>query len=1224
MKVFTYLFAGLLLLVAVALALPFTAGGTRILVQLVERTGVVRAEYTGGTLFGELQLAELEIETAAVQLKLTQVASRLDPRCFLASTFCLDALAAETLSIQVAATEANAEPASPQMIDIPYRYEIPNLRLQSALIEWPGGHWQQGALEASVTIAGSRISVEQASVAEPELVLQAQPDTGDSYQGFAPTDIFIPVELEVWRLLLQRPRVRSGSFTQALESLELVANWGGTLLTLQHVALSAMDIGELQVSGSLRFEKQWPLQLLADVAFAPELAAPQLSGRSAQATLEGDLGQLSFELDSPGVPAVTGSGSVDVTAPALPYQVTATLAWPAGATLGDALAVEGTLAELTLQSPLAAEVQGTLARHDATLSTQLGGLGYESLSATAQADWQAPRLVVRELRLRDTATDSALLASGEVVLDDAWSLRGQVSSDGMQVPPLITSQTGRLQGELEVKAKGAEGSWQLELPAVDIRGELNGLPATVSGAAGLTSDLRLLPGRLQANVNGAQLLVDAPVETGSDAQLSLQLDDLGRWLAGARGSIELRGQGGLRAQTLSISGNARQISLGGMAVPELTLAAVYAGATREGSLELSAPEIEGGGYAFDDVSLSLAGTPAAHRLRLETGGRLNGALDIRGSWQQGAWQGALLPTELATRTGSWSLGEQVPVTWSQQQNAFSMAAHCWQHPEFELCAQKLQAGADGDIDLRLRGDVRAFNGFLPRGLEVRGALQSRLELAWEQGSINRLDAAAGVRKLNVIRRYGMGERASVTWESADLTLVRQGQELIVDGDVVRDGRRVLTVDATLPATLAGEVGGELRLDALQLATFSPWVTELSTLQGAVTGTVALAGTPNDLRPRGTLRLADGKLVVVGNPTELTDLNLALELDGDSGRVSGSGLLGGGEVNLRGNILSRPQLSIELAISGSRHEVLLPPASELLVSEELSLLLTEEGLLDVAGDVTVHSGVLRYENLPEGSVAVSRDVVQVDVSGQVIAESKPFDVRADILLHVSDGFRVEGDSFKATLGGDLQLRQQPGQSLQLFGNLNLQGGELFVYRQHLQIRRGTVAFSGPPANPELNVAAERRIRDEGVTVGARLIGSLEEPSLEVYSEPVMSQSEAMSYLVRGRGLDTGAAADGTALALSLGADVVNRSGIVSGLNRLPLLNNVAFGAMGEADDTAATVSGYIGDRIYLSYGIGLYEPINVLTARLYLQSRLWLEVVSRLENSVDLYYSFDIP
>ena len=116
---------------------------------------------------------------------------------------------------------------------------------------------------------------------------------------------------------------------------------------------------------------------------------------------------------------------------------------------------------------------------------------------------------------------------------------------------------------------------------------------------------------------------------------------------------------------------------------------------------------------------------------------------------------------------------------------------------------------------------------------------------------------------------------------------------------------------------------------------------------------------------------------------------------------------------------------------------------------------------------------------------------------------------------------------------------------------------------------------------------------------------------------------MSYLLRGRGLDKGAEADGAAVALSLGLGAVNRTGIVEGINNIPGVSNVSFGTDGQAQDTTATVGGYLGERIYLAYGVGVYEPINVLTARLYLQTRLWLEIVSSLQSSVDVYYSFDI-
>jgi autotransporter translocation and assembly factor TamB len=78
-----------------------------------------------------------------------------------------------------------------------------------------------------------------------------------------------------------------------------------------------------------------------------------------------------------------------------------------------------------------------------------------------------------------------------------------------------------------------------------------------------------------------------------------------------------------------------------------------------------------------------------------------------------------------------------------------------------------------------------------------------------------------------------------------------------------------------------------------------------------------------------------------------------------------------------------------------------------------------------------------------------------------------------------------------------------------------------------------------------------------------------------------------------------------------------------VNKIPGVSGVSFGTEGSAQDTAATVGGYIGDKLYLSYGIGVYEPINVVTARFYLLPRLWVEVVSRLENSADIYYAIDI-
>jgi autotransporter translocation and assembly factor TamB len=235
----------------------------------------------------------------------------------------------------------------------------------------------------------------------------------------------------------------------------------------------------------------------------------------------------------------------------------------------------------------------------------------------------------------------------------------------------------------------------------------------------------------------------------------------------------------------------------------------------------------------------------------------------------------------------------------------------------------------------------------------------------------------------------------------------------------------------------------------------------------------------------------------------------------------------------------------------------------------------------------------------------------------------FDIFADIRTLIEPGFTLRSRELEATLSGDLRLSVKPQQQPALFGDLQILGGELRAYGQALRLTEGSVGFVGDPLNPGLDLSAERRIREEDLRVGFRVSGSLEEPRFELFSDPQRSERDTLSYLLRGRGPDAGAAVDGTAMALSLGASAINQSGVLESLNAIPGLSGVSLGAEGSDEDMAATISAYVGERLYLSYGVGIYEPVNALTARLYLRSRLWLEVVSRLENSFDLYYRFDI-
>ena len=1213
--------AVLLLALTMVIALPFSATGTRLLIAWVNDSGLLRVEYAGGSLFGDLDLDLLQIEVDGVELQLDRVKTQLDLDCFWISTFCLNSLEVESLTLDISASDSEQASAHPVFFQAPFTVQIDKLVLGSAAIDWPGGSWRQALMNAELKLSASELVIASVDISAPVLQVDASERDDSKYTGFDPSKIFIPLDVSVSQLNLMRPRLEIGDIEQSLDNVALSGRWQGYDLTLNELAVAGADLGRFATRGTLTFDDAWPINLRGEWAIPQQIESVIVAGRTLDMSLRGNLGELLIVANSEGLPDFKLSMNADLLSNGLPHKGDAQLNWPEGSTLGEMLALEGALASAQILGPAQMQVQGTLDTQAIELSAQLEGLGYQSLALLAKGRWASPRLLIESLTLRDESTDSMLTASGVAEIAETWSVQTRVESEGFNLPSPANEALGRLDGELALLVSGSNSGWSVSWQEMNITGEVNGLAASAQGSAGLDSRLRLLPGKTRIELNGALLDISALQNDARDAYLNLKVDDLGRWVTGARGRISLRGTGGFDRERIQLSGEARDFKLGEVVMDAAELSLDYNGALDKISADIRSSQIESQSYRFSDLSAELKGTLASHRVRLATHGDIAGQLIVAGQWKEGEWQGELQPAILQTGSGPWRLNEPVALAWAET-GIFNVDAHCWRHSEFDVCSEDAEMGASGALQLSLQGDIKAFNGLLPNGMQLQGDLSSTVDIAWEPDASFSLEGVLKARELRTTRRYGKGERVDVTWQAIDLELQRQGAGLALDARVLREGRQVLSVAVMLPTSSQGPLSGDLIFTELQLATLVPWLPEISQLAGSLTGQLSLAGSPVEPNAQGRLRLEQAEVGLVSNPTQLKALALDLTLNGQSAVISGSGLLGGGKVELKGQVLAHPQLRVELAVSGDHHQILVPPSSEILVSEELTVVLTQ-GLLDVRGEVRVHEGVLRHKELPVGSVGLSREVVIVDTLGNVIENESPFAVSVDIWLRIRDSFRVEGEGVRATLGGELHVTQVPGEEPQVFGSLNVIAGELEAYRQRLQVRRGRIAFTGPSDNPELDIMAEREIRADDVTVGARLQGRLDEPVLEVYSNPLMPQGETMSYLVRGRGLDSGADADGTALALSVGADVVNRSGIVAELNRLPLLSDVSFGASGGEDDTAATVSGYIGNRLYLAYGRGIYEPINELTARLYLQSRLWLEVVSRLESSVDLYYSFDI-
>lgn len=1223
------LFACLVLLPVLAvMSLPFSERGSRLILETAARLLPLEIEYGGGTLAGVLELGVLAWGDEDLRLELRGTALELAPGCLWHSKICFRQLYARQLDLTVLPGPAAPSPpleadTDESLFEFPVPLEAANLQLAAVRVRWQGGEWRQGPIDGAVRITGSTIVVDRAVVRDARLELT---DSGDDGGAFTPPRVHLPLELLVRDLVVQRAAWNLYGSTGLIDSLRLTGGeWLATRLRLGQMQVDSTGLGHWQAAAVIEFSSQWPLTLDGRVRLPPMEGWPDSLGRDVNIILGGDLAALAVKASSAGELALSADGLLDTLDPVVPFQLAVSANWTGELALAELLAVPDSLATVAFTAPLQLDASGSLDEQVFQLETTVGGLGYEPLALRMAGNHAAGRVALEDFRLADGQGANSLWARGELEYSGEMQWSALLESSGFDLRPLAEYGAGRVQGQLQLLGTMSGDEWTVSLLGADIDGTLDDLPVRLSGYAGIDSQLQLQASELQAQINGTTVLLRTSPDRAQPARLDITLDDLGRWQAGSRGSLSLQVAAAPGWEVFSVTGSARDIRWQDLRIGGGRITGKYhRGEHTDIDFELTLDDLAAARMELERTRLSARGDGDALVVTLFTRGDIDGSLELSGRLGSGGtWSGFLAPATLQTGQGNLYLEESVAVEFSPSPATLRLAAHCWQFAQSRLCPGEALLGERGFASLAVQGNLASLAAILPADLEVKGLLTAQLAAAWEPGRPVTVDGEASAGEIVFTRHFGGGEAGVLVWEKMAASVHNGAAGLALAAGIYSGETRVLDLDLHLPPDRGEALSGTLDIAALQLATLAPMAPTMSILAGELRGQLRVHGTLDRPLAEGGMQLSGGHFAVLGNPTELQQLELQMDVRGDRAKVQGRGSLGGGALGVEGTVSSRPEWRLELAIKGDHHELLLPPYTQMLVSEQLDLIITG-GLLDLDGDIVVHEGSLEHEQLPAGGVTLSDDVVEVDLTGNVIYEPVPFDISLNLGLLVEDNFRILGDMVNATVGGDLQLRQEPRQPLQVFGNLNVIGGELRAYQQHLRIQRGTVSFAGTPDNPELDVRAQREISANNVVVGLQLQGTLNQPRLEVFSDPVMAHGETMSYLVRGRGLDSGAGADGMAMALSMGSGLVNQSALVTELNRIPGISNISFGAEGSTEsDTAATVGGYIGERLYLSYGMGIYEPINVLTARLYLQTRLWLEVVSRLENSVDLYYSFDI-
>ncbi len=788
-------------------------------------------------------------------------------------------------------------------------------------------------------------------------------------------------------------------------------------------------------------------------------------------------------------------------------------------------------------------------------------------------------------------------------------------------------------GRLTLAADLRGDHQRLRLDNATLAGTLRGQPLHLNTRLAIDGQRYTLE-HLTARLGSASANASGSVTDGYTLTWDIQAPDLSHLLADARGALSTRGSlaGPRRAPRVNASLQGEGLVLRGYGAKRLTLQLDLDMQDKQDSstrLELAgfiAPQGD-----LKSITLQAKGRLHEHSidLALDAGGT-HAKAGLHGAFLKNVWKGMLTDGELSSEAaGAWRL--ERPAALVAGADEVRMAEGCLRQEPGRVCAQgawRRLRGGDGSAMARhfplsliqplFLQDI-GLTGKLDADVVARvphaGAASATAELRFSPGSVRY--PASG--ELQVQVEY---DTASAHLRAADgRAQSRIGLRLKNQGTLDANLAFPLTLPDTPPpadVSLQGDINAAFH-DLTPLALFFP---QFYQTRGTLDANWQVRGTLERPRLSGQLTLNDGAADIPRLGIHLRETRVTLSGDGsDVLSVKGRMLSGKGTLDLDGSIDLRADAawSAALHLSGNHFELANTPEIFLLATPDLTLDVRPR-TLRLDGKIDIPEGRIAPKDLARATLA-SSDVVIIgpDAASGPTAKWK---VYSRVQLNLGEKIHFSGFNFNGDITGNIITADEPERPTTALGELRVVQGQYTIYRQELKVERGRLIFaSGPIGDPGLDMRAVRRTGD--VLAGVQARGTLKSPELTLFSEPSMSDTDTLSYLMLGRPADQAGRADGELLyqaATSLGAAggelLAKKIGNVFGIKDVSIQTGTT------PTDTALVIGTYLSPRLYINYGIGLLEPVNTFRMRYKLNKNWQFQSETGVYSGADILYTIE--
>ncbi len=1208
-------------------------------------------ELTIGSIDGDindLTLSGVKYQMPGVDVDAKKIHLALRLKCLTSREVCIDDLSTESVMVNVDASQflpSEETPPSEPLTELnaPLTIRLAQLALVDTHVNVDGTvidldkfatgiTWQKRAIEITPTdIINLAISLPPSEPAEvpkpvePVVPEGEQPSLGDQLKTLFSKpllaelpEIILPVDLNVEGINVSNFQLK-GDTDITINSLNLKLENEGQNVLLKQLKVDAPQ-GNVAVSGSISLQEKWPVAL----SVIGESRLEDLNGQKVDLTLKGGLmDELMLALNLNGPITATLEAQTDLAQANFPIELTLEskkLTWPL---VGES---QYKLDDTRLR------LNGRPSSYDLSLRSAITGQDLPPSKLLLDAKGNEEKIDLTRLRLSALQGNADL--SGVADWSKAISWNMVLTLSGINTAKQYPEWPAKVEGKIATRGSLYGGSWQLEIPEITLDGNvkqhiLKARGQAKGNAAGQWNipDFNLLLGKNSVNVKGS--LAD---KWNLDAKINAPaLNGLVPGLGGVIiGDLKLRGD--LQAPQALADLTARGVRWQDLTVETTTIKGnVATGDQIKGDLSVVVRGLRQADLAISNLTLDAKGTEKQHTLKLNvTGKPVSGQLALAGGFdrQTEVWKGNLSNTLFDTEVGEWRLNQAMSLNYNNTTQEVVIGSHCWVNPNARVCVPKpVKAGKSGSADIVLeRFDLAMIKPFMPSDTRVNGVFTGRANAIWKaDGSLPQVKVDLSGDGVKVVQ-FVDGARLPIAFDTLTLNAgMKNGRAdlnwLLKIADNGQFKGNVQISDLERKRLLSGNI----EINAITLGLIKPLLGEKDIANGNLNANLRVGGSAHNPLMNGNVTLSGLEVKSGLIPFDIQNSQLAINFNGTSSVMTGQIKTPEGYLNIDGDADWRniDAWRAKVLARGNNLRVSLPPMIKIDVQPDL-ILEASPKLLTLNGSVTIPWARITVQELPESAVSASSDVVMLDDQLKPInPKQQSIPIQTNLNINIGNDVRLDAFGLKARLTGLLKVAQDK-QGLSLNGQVDIPSGRFRAYGQDLIVRKGLIQFSGPADQPFLNLEAIRNPENtaDDVIAGVKVTGLADKPKVEIFSEPAKTQQEALSYLLRGEGLDSGDANGSQMTSMLIGLGVAQSGQLVGKIGETFGVSDLAVDTQGVGDSSKVVVSGKITNDLQVKYGVGIFDSLATLTLRYRVMPKLFLEAVSGVNQALDLLYQFE--